>query len=61
MLYHQSGQGKNMERITALAKVEDKYDWSEVSFPMGFEEYFIFEDKNQILRFCLSSCRFEKW
>ena len=33
MVYHQSEKGKHSHRTSALKKVDDKYDWSGISFP----------------------------
>eukprot|EP00760_Papus_ankaliazontas_P009483 PhM_4_TR14086/c5_g1_i4/m.107049 len=48
MLYHQSKQLKNGERLTVLKKVEDKYDWTNIKFPVGKTEIDIFEKNNNV-------------
>ena len=51
MLYHQSNQSKNDDRISSLNKVEDKYDWSDVTFPASYDDIAHFEEQNQICVF----------
>ena len=48
MLYHQSRQEKNGERVSVLKKVEDKYNWTDIEFPVSFTEVQNFEDQNEI-------------
>ncbi len=48
MLYHQSDKAKNGDRITALAKVEDKYNWENVNSPATFEDTATFETNNRV-------------
>jgi hypothetical protein len=38
LLYHQSEKKKNGERVSALKKLEDKYNWNGVSFPASFND-----------------------
>ena len=38
MLYHQSEQMKNSDRITALDKIEDIYNYENLSYPVSFED-----------------------
>ena len=36
--YYQSNQTKHDHRLTALSKLEDKYDYSDVSFPISLTD-----------------------
>jgi hypothetical protein len=57
MLYHQSPQMKHSHRITVLDKIEDKYDYGQLSYPTSLEDIRQFEDDNKITLniFCLDS------
>jgi hypothetical protein len=48
MLYHQSEKLRNGERLTVLKKVEDKYDWTGISFPATFNDIEKFEHNNKV-------------
>ena len=39
---------KNSDRITALAKVEDKYNWENINCPTCFDDITLFETNNII-------------
>ena len=51
MKYHQSMQTKNKARVTNLTSVEDKYDYSEISYPTSLEDIKIFEENNKVCIF----------
>ena len=38
MKYHQSNKSKNDARTTVLNKVEDEYDYSNISFPASCDD-----------------------
>ena len=38
----------NPERISNLSRSEDKYDWSELEFPVALNKIGVFEKKNNI-------------
>ena len=48
MLYHQSKQEKHSERITVLRKIEDKYDYSSLEFPVSLDGIRHVENKNKV-------------
>ena len=48
MRYHQTNQTKHDHRITVLAKVEDKYDWSGITFPVSVDQIETFEEHNKL-------------
>ena len=48
MLVYQTGKAKHCDRITALRKVEDKYNWEGVKFPASSEDVEPFENKNEV-------------
>jgi len=47
MKYHQSDKGKNSTRISALKKVDDKFNYDDITYPVGIEEINIFEANNE--------------
>ena len=49
MKYHQSEQSKNSHRLTELKKVDDKYDYSDISYPVACDDITIFEDNNKLM------------
>ena len=49
MLYHQSTQREKPHRITALQKVEDKYDYTDMSYPTTLDDIKNFEDNNKLM------------
>jgi hypothetical protein len=49
MLYHQSNQGEKTHRLTALEKVEDKYDYTDISYPTTFDDITLFDDSNKLM------------
>ena len=57
MLYHQSPQLQNSHRITVLDKIEDKYNYGQLSYPTSLEDIRQFEEDNKITVnvFCLDS------
>jgi hypothetical protein len=48
MLYHQTEKIKHCDRISVLRKVEDKYNWEGVNFPVGFDDIQTFENNNKV-------------
>ena len=48
MLYHQSEQKEKTHRITSLAKIIDKYDYTDINFPISYDEVTLFEDTNKL-------------
>ncbi|MFM7988362.1 MAG: hypothetical protein ACKPKO_54525, partial [Candidatus Fonsibacter sp.] len=38
MLYHQSDKGNNDTRLSALKKINDKYSYDDISFPVSYED-----------------------
>ena len=48
MKYHQTGQTKNDHRLTILQKMEDKYDWTDITFPISFDQITTFENNNKV-------------
>ena len=51
LLYHVSKQGENDRRVSALKKVTDPFDWSNVCFPCSFEDISTFEENNKMCVF----------
>ena len=43
MLYHQTQQVNNDFRTSVLSKVDDKYDYSDITFPVDYNDIRIFE------------------
>ena len=48
MLYHQSRKDKNDNRVTALRKVENKYDFSNINYPASLDDIRTFEKTNKV-------------
>ncbi len=48
MLYHQSEQKEKTHRTTALAKIIDKYDYTDITFPISYDQVTMFEDTIKI-------------
>ena len=48
MKYHQSDKIKNSDKITALAKLEDKYNYDGVEFPTSYDDIKTFEENNKV-------------
>ena len=48
MRYHQSDRGHHCERCSASSQVDDKYDYTGISFPASYEDISKFEDQNQV-------------
>ena len=46
LLFHQSKKSQHDARITVLKKITDKYNWFGISFPMGVNEWDLFEINN---------------
>ena len=51
MKYHQSPQTDHSSRISALKKVEDKYDYSDISYPTSYDDIYKFEERNNLCIF----------
>ena len=49
MLYHQSRKDKNDNRVTALRKVENKYDFSNINYPASLDDIRTFEKQIRYL------------
>jgi len=47
MRYHQTEKKKNDDRITVLSKVEDKYNYDNISFPVSYDDIKQFEINNK--------------
>ena len=48
MLYNQSNQAKNSDRIAALRQIEDKYDYIGLEFPVSLQGISHFEEINKV-------------
>ena len=48
LLYHQSEQKEKSHRITALAKVVEKYDYSGITFPISYDQVEDFANTNEL-------------
>lgn len=48
MLYHQTEQEKNMDKLGHLKKVVDKFNWEGIKFPCSLSEIRKFEELNDI-------------
>ena len=48
MLYHQSSQAEKANRVTALDKLVDKFNYGDMTFPASLEDIQKFEDDNEI-------------
>lgn len=48
MKYHQSKQIKHDDRISILSKIEDKYNYENVSYPASQDDIKAFEDNNKV-------------
>ena len=48
LLYHQSKQVKHDDRVSVLKKIQDKYDWRGITFPVSFSDIQKFEDLNKV-------------
>ena len=48
LLYHQSEKKKHSDRVSALKKLEDKYNWNGVGFPASFNDITTFENNNRV-------------
>ena len=51
MLYHQTAKTTHCDRLSVLKKVEDKYDWEGVNFPVSFDDIQTFENNRCALVF----------
>ena len=51
MKYHQTDKHKHVQNISALKKIEDKYDYSGIEFPASYEDIYKFEDLNKVCVF----------
>ena len=48
MKYHQTDKGKHDDRVTVLNKVDDKYNYDDLEFPVDFDDIKKFEKNNNI-------------
>jgi predicted component of type VI protein secretion system len=46
--YHQSEKLKNGDRVSVLSKLDDRYKYDDIDFPVNQDDIKIFEDKNKI-------------
>ena len=46
--YHQSTKIKNGDRISVLSKIEDKYNYDNVTYPASPDDIKTFEDNNKV-------------
>ena len=51
MKYHQTKKEKHDDRLTVLHKIEDKYDYSCITFPASYEDIEKFEEINKVCIF----------
>ena len=51
MRYHQTETKNSAQNISALKKVVDKYDYSDMSFPTSYEDIENFEEISQVCIF----------
>jgi hypothetical protein len=51
MKYHQSRQEKHDDRISRLKQVDDKFDYTDVSYPVSFDDIKVFEHNNKVAVF----------
>ncbi len=49
MKYHQSPQAKHSHRLTNLKKVEDMYNYNDISYPVGSDDITNSEDNNKLM------------
>jgi hypothetical protein len=47
MKYHQSEKKKHDDRVTVLSKLEDKYNYDGISFPVSYDDVKQFEINNE--------------
>ena len=47
-MYHQSDKRDNCQRISTLRRVEDQYDYSNIQFPVSYQDIERFEILNQL-------------
>jgi hypothetical protein len=48
LLYHQSQKIKHNDRTSVLRKIEDKYNWDNVNYPVNFKDIETFEHNNKV-------------
>ena len=48
MKYHQTSRGKDCQNISALKKVQDKYNYDGIEFPVSYDDIYKFEKLNNI-------------
>ena len=51
MRYHQSEQIKKYDRLTVLKKLEDKYNYDNIEFPITYDDIKQFEIDNEIYKY----------
>ncbi len=49
MKCHQSPQTKHSHRLTELKKIEDKYNYNDISYPVACDDITVFEDNNNLM------------
>ena len=48
MKYHQTSQQKDAQNTSALKKIDDKYDYSDIYYPTSYDEIYKFEERNNL-------------
>ena len=48
MRYHQTDKGSHKQNISCLKKVQDKYDYSRIPFPVMYEDIETFEENIKV-------------
>jgi hypothetical protein len=51
MKYHQSNKQKHDDRTSVLSKLEDKYNYDGLTFPVSYDDITKFEDNNKVCIF----------
>lgn len=54
MKYHQSEKKKHDDRVTVLSKLEDKYNYEGLKYPVGYDDITKFENNNGVCIFVYS-------
>jgi hypothetical protein len=48
MKYHASNKEKHYDRISVLKKLEDKYNFEGVDYPVSYDDIKVFEENNKV-------------
>ena len=46
--YHQTVKSKNSDRLSVLSKIEDKYNYDNMPFPVSYDDIKNFEENNKV-------------